>query len=558
MKKLHFILPVVLSGLAISCKKDLDFIETAPQNKTSAAVTATLAVGTVYYVSASGNDNNSGTSSTAAWKTIAKVNAKKFVAGDQVLFEGGKTFAGNLKISSSGASGNYIKFSSYGTGRAIISAGSGNGIYVYNNSFIWITNIAVAGAWNAGAQAGNTGTGIYFYNDLPGAVKLGTVFISYCDVYGFKNAGIYVLGYPSDLSQSGYDNVNLSFNTVHDNGDAGITTVGPAAGAGSTAYAFSNVYVANNKVYNNLGVKSITNSHSGDGILIGGAAAGTIEKNVAYNNGWYNMTAAEGPAAIWCYDSKNLTFQFNEAHHNGTGSGKPDGDGFDLDGGAVNCIMQYNYSHDNYGAGFLLWEYGNKRISNSKNIIRYNISQNDNTNAASYGGITMGPNCNNNLVYNNTFFSTKGSSVRLYGGSGNKFYNNIFYVAKSGAAVVTSSVKTCLFVNNNYYNPYGLKLAYAGSSYTTLAAFRATGNEILSGVNYGYNTDPALSSAGGGSSIDTGDPSALTSYTLKTGSAMINKGYNLSLQGITAGSFDFKKASIPYNGAYDIGACEFH
>lgn len=39
---------------------------------------------------------------------------------------------------------------------------------------------------------------------------------------------------------------------------------------------------------------------------------------------------------------------------------------------------------------------------------------------------------------------------------------------------------------------------------------------------------------------------------------MINKGYNLSLLGITPGSFDFKKASIPFNGAYDVGACEYH
>src|SRR5947208_16534051 len=45
-----------------------------------------------YYVSATGNDSASGTSPQAAWKTIARVNAKDFNPGDRVLFQGGKTF----------------------------------------------------------------------------------------------------------------------------------------------------------------------------------------------------------------------------------------------------------------------------------------------------------------------------------------------------------------------------------------------------------------------------------------------------------------------------------
>ncbi len=52
------------------------------------------------------------------------------------------------------------------------------------------------------------------------------------------------------------------------------------------------------------------------------------------------------------------------------------GAGFDFDGGCTNSTLQYNYSHDNYGAGYLLAQFDNAPLM--KNItIRYNISEND-------------------------------------------------------------------------------------------------------------------------------------------------------------------------------------
>src|SRR6266436_280556 len=56
---------------------------------------------TVYYVSPNGNDANNGTSRSTAWKTVAKVNASSFKAGESILFEGGETFAGTLSFSTS-------------------------------------------------------------------------------------------------------------------------------------------------------------------------------------------------------------------------------------------------------------------------------------------------------------------------------------------------------------------------------------------------------------------------------------------------------------------------
>lgn len=71
-----------------------------------------------YYFSATGNDANSGTSPSAAWRTIAKFNSSftSRVPGDHILFNRGDVFYGSLIISRSGSSGNPIIIGAYGTG----------------------------------------------------------------------------------------------------------------------------------------------------------------------------------------------------------------------------------------------------------------------------------------------------------------------------------------------------------------------------------------------------------------------------------------------------------
>jgi hypothetical protein len=74
---------------------------------------------TTYYVSAStGSDANSGTSTGAAWQTIAHVNLQTFSAGDSVLFKRGDVWNESLAPGSSGTSGNPIAFDAFGTGTA--------------------------------------------------------------------------------------------------------------------------------------------------------------------------------------------------------------------------------------------------------------------------------------------------------------------------------------------------------------------------------------------------------------------------------------------------------
>src|SRR5262249_14209502 len=82
------------------------------------ATTGTSCTGAtaIYYVAANGSDSNSGTSLSAAWQTLSKVNATSFAAGNCVLFRAGDTFEGPLTPKTSGTSSAPITFGAYGSG----------------------------------------------------------------------------------------------------------------------------------------------------------------------------------------------------------------------------------------------------------------------------------------------------------------------------------------------------------------------------------------------------------------------------------------------------------
>jgi hypothetical protein len=518
---------------------------------------ARAVTGSTYYVNTNGNDLNNGTSPSTPWKTIGKVNSFTFSPGDQILFAGGQTFSGNLTASSGGSPSAYIRYASYGGGKAIISAGSGTGVYVNNKAYVWVDSLVVTGGWNETSQSGNAGRGVHFRADTTASAKLGNSQVTNCDIGYFKLAGIAFESSTRDNTQCGFSKIIATNNSVHNNGIAGITSDGPYIG-GST-YAFDSAYVAYNTVFHNFGLQTSTGNHTGDGIVLSDCAGGKIEYNTAYNNGWYNSNNGGGPAAIWCWDSKNLVFQYNEAYNNGSGT-NIDGDGFDLDGGATNCIMQYNYSHNNKGAGFLLWEFGDIRIHNANNIIRYNISENDGSNPE-YGSIHIGGDISGNNFYNNTLYSTTCKAVNVQGGSNNNFVNNIMYATSSyGILSSTGNAATAFFFNNDYWGgSQGINFYIGSSVYTSLSAFRQSFNETLNGQNYGYTVNPQLSSPGNAGTVGVGSLSTLTNYQLQTGSPMIDAGFNLASQwGYQPGSVDFNGLSIPYGNAYDMGACESH
>lgn len=79
--------------------------------------------GRTFYVAATGDDANNGTSASAPWKSISKVNSATLQPGDHVLFKRGNTFQGTIQISQSGAAGAAITFGAYGTGSKPLISG---------------------------------------------------------------------------------------------------------------------------------------------------------------------------------------------------------------------------------------------------------------------------------------------------------------------------------------------------------------------------------------------------------------------------------------------------
>ncbi|MBP6573268.1 MAG: T9SS type A sorting domain-containing protein [Flavobacteriales bacterium] len=95
---------------------------------------------TNYYISADGNDANTGTSQAQAWKTIGRMTQSIFSLqpGDQILFERGGTYSGKLEIPLSGTAAQPIKIGAYGAGNApIISGGIDVPTWTVHQGNIW-------------------------------------------------------------------------------------------------------------------------------------------------------------------------------------------------------------------------------------------------------------------------------------------------------------------------------------------------------------------------------------------------------------------------------------
>ncbi len=361
-----------------------------------------------YYISAFGKDSNSGISKKHPWKSINRVNATQLLPGDSVWFQANQTFKGNLKISVADTDivDEPITFSSYGDGRAKIDAGIGIGFFAQNLCGVRIVDLNFVGV----GTAQNDGSGIYIVNNLPKHFKLKHIHIEKVRISGFGHAGIIVLAQPTDGGWCGFSQVKITQTVIHDNGDAGIDIVGNW-NPEETAYSHSDIYIGNCRVFRNLGIPG-KGRHSGNGIVLGQVDGAIIEHCDVYENGALNDCDIGGPVGIWAWDSNRVIIQMNESHHNRTGSSK-DGGGFDLDGGVRNSIVQYNYSHHNDGAGYLLAQFeGAKAFHN--NVVRYNISENDGR-RNTYGGIHLWSTgskggIRNTTIYQNTIISSKSTN----------------------------------------------------------------------------------------------------------------------------------------------------
>lgn len=515
---------------------------------------AAPATASTYYVSAAGDDAAAGTAA-APWRTLSRINALTLRPGDSVLLRGGDTFAGGLFFdgNDAGTPASPVVLTSYGTGRATIASGTAAGIYVYNAAGYRISNLKVAGS-------GGAASGVTFFTDLSGGVKLPYVRIDSVEISGFGRDGIEVGGWNAT---SGYSDVQIVNAVAHDNARTGIFVYAQQPNV------HQSVAILASRAFNNPGIAG-TGTNSGSGIILSGVNGGRIERSVAHSNGW-NCDAAGGPVGIWTYDSTAVGIRHNESYANRTG-GAADGGGFDLDQNVSMSTVEYNYSHDNDGAGYLL-AHAPATTAHFGNVVRYNISQNDGR-RNSYAAIEVWGRIRSTEIYNNTVFVSPAPSgtpraVRIGNAgisdrdaAGLHVRNNVFQTTAALPLIEVTSGQLAgatdlRFEGNDYFSSGApFTILYGSTTYSSLSGWRATGQEMNGSTAVGRSVDPLLAAPGAGPTFDDATRlETLDAYHLRSDSPLLDAGLNLTtLFGIDPGGYDFY--ATPLDAPTDVGAYE--
>jgi len=483
------------------------------------------AVAADYYVSPTGQDEPSGGGAGNPWKTIGYALGR-VGPGDTVHLEAGATFAENVYFGSAGAPGLPLTLISDPANCATIQQANATseGLLIWNTGHVTLENLVVTGfGTNVTTKAGvaaMTDNGRY----------AGLTFRN-VTVSGFRE-GIVVYGWGS--TSNGFHTVLIEACHAHHNLNIGGQTWAEGVGG------ISNIVVRGCRFNDNYGDPAAT-GNSGSGFVFGRTRDGLIEHCIAHDNGgWGNAT--EGPVGLWAYDSAQITIQFCEAYRNQ--AKHMDGDGFDLDQNTTDSVIQYCYSHDNYGAGYLLCNGDTGAWTN--NIVRYCISENDGT-GGNMGGLhfyaASSAGLKNSQVYGNTIYNRVAPAVWFHsftGMAGLTLRNNLFITADNKKLANGSPTTAQALLQGNDYWPSGGTFDVAG--YSSLAAWRSAKNqEMLSGQPVGYSVDPRLSAPGGGTT---------DGYLLQADSPLIDAGLQLT----NPGPQDFFGNALPQGATYDVGA----
>jgi hypothetical protein len=548
-----------------------------------------------YYFSAAGNDVTGEGSRSHPWQSIAKLNTLDLDPGDNVFFRRGDTFHGPIlldaKDSATDTTGTFhgdpITLRSFGNKGDLprLSSPRDHGLYAVNVGGIELRDLEFAGttAISELVDPANTTTGLLFEN-TQSYLRQEHIVIDTVVVHGFGEAGINFRARNPATSSGGFKDVQVTSADIHTNGRHGIlTSVSSDSGmvADGALFAFqsrahANVYIGYSEVHHTTG-KQGNGGNSGSGIILPQVDGGLVEFNVAHHNGG---GAGGGGVAIWTWESHNVVIQFNEAYSNTSSDGR-DGGGFGLDGGVTSGVLQYNYSHSNFGAGYGLFEFAYASPM-SGNLIRYNISEADGGGLAVWGsgprfdGTTAVDVAADSLAYHNTIVQPDGPGAHFFGTVANVGVYNTIFVSSDGSVLVKRtdfdgaggnfSLDFELLNNIYWSDSEPFLIAWEETSYTSLAAWAAaTGQEICNGTVVGLQEDPGLRGPfTGGAILNRSQPSRMPkAYRLRRQAAAVDAGSDVAslplpiALGLTdIGLHDFSGVRIPRRMDFDIGASE--
>ncbi len=512
---------------------------------------------TNYYVSNSGNDSNSGTSESTPWKTISKVNATTFRAGDQILFKKGDTWREQLTISTGGSSGSYITYGSYGSGNKPRILGSEiETTWTRVSGNIWQSSHTFTDPYAINRYYGN----IFFVgtNENVSWGRVRKTSTSACVTeydWTWANSRIYIYS-PTDpntrysgveISQRFrgvalnakpyiiFDNLEIAYASgygIHDNIEANISglivrnchihhlNIKGNLGYG-VSVARSNTLFQNNEIHN-CGRRAIS-------LHAYGANGFTYENHIAEYNIFYDCFHTTGvDIGVATTDNthwKNITIRYNYFYHNPMPHA--------IDGVEV------------IGSGFMYC--GQEGAGSIDNVfIHNNIYKNTISRAYDIGNINGPTNMN---IWNNVFYgvdpniTTRSTYFILIQDKSNvNFRNNIFYndaninhTTNFSVMGIASDAGKITLNNNLYYNTSAQRLMiWYGTSYTASQweTYKSVSGQDAHSI---LGKNPLFVSS--------------TDFHLQQNSPAIDAGVDVGL------TYDFEKHTI--NNAPDIGVDEW-
>ena len=429
------------------------------------------------FVALNGNDNNSGSSENAPWKTIQKA-ANSAQAGDVVCIRAG-SYSEAVSINVSGsATGGMITFQNYPNEQAILDGtnlnvpiGWGAMIKIQNKSYITISGLAIRNYKTAqkdhipiGILIAGSGEQIEAINNI-----IYNIETNYAGANGGDAHGIAVYGtsapaalnniringnrlYNLKLGSSealvingNVDGFQVKNNIIRDSNNIGIDAIGFEGTSPDPAYDQArNGLISGNNVYNinSYGNPAYGNTRSAGCIYVDGGAQIVIEQNKVHHCNLGIELASEHAGRATSY----ITVQNNFIYGN-TQAGISIG-GYDTQRGStensviINNTLYYNATQGDWGAElYIQYDTRNNIIKN--NIIFSSPAKNfiENWSAVMSGNnvdynlyFSSGGGTNGTWIWKNTTYSTFSDYQQFSGNDGNGLIgtNPLFLDADSG------------------------------------------------------------------------------------------------------------------------------
>jgi len=440
---------------------------------------------TNYYVHPQGDDNHTGLSAKAPWKTLSKASHQQYLPGDKLLLASGQYFTGKLSLNNQhGLVNRPIKVSSYITSSSseqfsYIDAGNENAaLSIANSSYLEVTDLALSGAMatedvvqhlKLNAKSKNKTKpmrlGVLIKATQPGIYQ-GIVLnrLQIKDVF-YHQAG-FQRGDKEVKTANGKQSYGWGIRVINNLKDATITDLtisnNNISNVAHTGIKFTSKYqnIQDIRVTHN----NVTET-GGPGIQLSGVKNGYFSHNLVNYSGSHNDSRKWGRGSgLWTWGSDNILIEHNEFSN---ASGPGDSAGVHIDFNCSHVVVQHNLSTNN--AGGFCEILGN----NFNNAYRYNISVNDGHRVKGIDGAFQ----EGKIFWLSGY---QGQHKTRQGPFNSYFYNNTIYVDETIEAKIAIDKRAKgILIANNIFHIIGKSKAVLGDQYLADSANEAKVKNVI-------------------------------------------------------------------------------